>query len=223
MNYLTHFLIDHRPEEPYYNFGLALPDLVSISKRGWKPVSTDELLNGNPHAAKIWEGFQQHLKADAEFHNTELFNYHTRRLRKELEKAGLSQPGIRLFFVAHVLLEILIDRHIVKTRRHVPDLFYKHLGIIEDPQIKIFFEASGTETPERFLEFFGKFKDSQYLYGYEEDNGIYYSINRLLRRTNQPMFETEAQNRAFIELIRREEAGMFEEVETFLQHKKFEI
>jgi hypothetical protein len=223
MNYLTHFLVDHQRDRPHYNFGLAMPDLVNVAKRGWKPVSTvgfedgNARMNGNKNAAEIWNGYQQHIRADAFFHNTDLFNHHTKRLRKELEKFGLMQEGTRLFFVAHVLLEIMIDRHIVKTRRHIPDLFYQHLNEISEADIQNFFRISGTSVPDRFLEFFGKFKESKYLYGYEDDNGIFYSINRLLHRTKQPTFETDAQNRAFLELINQEEKYLEEEIEVFLK------
>src|ERR1017187_7895460 len=42
MNYLTHFVVDHQKERPLYNFGLALPDLLNVSKRGWKPDHRSE-------------------------------------------------------------------------------------------------------------------------------------------------------------------------------------
>jgi hypothetical protein len=222
MNYLTHFLVDHHAERPHYNFGLALPDLVNVSRRGWKPVTVSafEKVNGKQderHAAEIWEGYQQHIKADAAFHNTELFLSHSKRLRKEMEKYGLVQDGTRLFFVAHVLLEILMDRHIVKTRRDIPDLFYAHLDEITAEDLNAFFRLSGTPVPDRLHEFFGKFKNSRYLYGYAEDDGVFYSINRLLHRTGQPTFETKAQERAFIALINQEEAVLAEEIEAFLK------
>jgi len=217
MNYLTHFLIDGKQDRPYYNFGLILPDMVGVAKRGWKPAHTEALEASTGNTKEIWLGYQQHIARDALFHNTHLFSYNTKRIRKELEQAGLAQEGVRLFFVAHVLLEILIDRHIIKTRRYVADRFYDTLAQIEEPEIRTFFDASGTEMPERFLEFFGKFQTSRYLYGYADDDGIYFSINRLLHRTKQTTYETEANKKALGELVQREERTLFDEIEQLLE------
>jgi hypothetical protein len=215
MNYLTHFLIDHKKDNPNYNFGLALPDLVNISRRGWRAESQSfPVLNKNVN--EIWNGYQQHFAADAQFHNSELFEKHSKRLRKEFEDQGLNQPGIRLFFVGHVLLEMLLDRHIVKTRRGIADMFYDQLNLVIYSDIESFFMAAGDTIPEKFLEFFERFKDSKYLYSYAENEGMFYALNRLLRRTGQPEFEPQHEA-AFNDLIMREEIGMGEEIEAFFK------
>jgi len=214
MNYLTHYLIDHKEGNPNYNFGLALPDLINVSKRGWRAESHSFPV-ANKNVNEIWEGYQQHFAADAKFHNSELFEKHSKRLRKEFDQQGLNQQGIRLFFVGHVLLEMLLDRHIVKTRRDMADQFYEQLNLVNDSDIESFFEAAGDKIPDTFLEFFGKFKNSRYLYSYAENHGMFYALNRLLRRTGQPEFEPEREA-AFNELIKREEIGMADEIEDFL-------
>ena len=214
MNYLSHFLVDHKKDNPNYNFGLALPDLVNISKRGWRAESKAFPV-ANKNVNEIWEGYQQHFTADAQFHNSDFFEKHSKRLRKEFEERGLNQPGIRLFFVGHVLLEMLLDRHIVKTRRNIADLFYEQLDLVIDSDIESFFEAAGDKIPDRFLEFFGKFKNSKYLFTYAENEGMFYALNRLLRRTRQPEFEAQHEA-AFNELIHREEIGIAGEIEDFL-------
>ena len=215
MNYLTHFLVDHKMDNPNYNFGLALPDLVNVSKRGWRP-DTHLFPVPDKNVNDIWEGYNRHIAADAIFHNSELFVKHSKRLRKELEKQGFNQPGIRLFFVGHVLLEMLLDRHILKTRRNMADQFYDQLNLVMENDIESFFETAGTIVPDRFLEFFGKFKNSQYLYSYAESNGIFFAMNRLLHRTKQPEFDSQSEG-AFNELIEREEMGMAGEIEGFFE------
>jgi hypothetical protein len=217
MNYLTHFLIDHEKNRPLYNFGLALPDLINVAQRGWKPAKGNDLSIAPHDAKEIWSGFQQHLKADASFHNIPLFTSHSKRLRRELENAGLTEPGVRLFFAAHVLLEMLIDRHIVKTRRNIVDMFYENIEQVKEVQIESFFHASGTPIPAKFLEFFERFRESRYLFEYEKDKGLYYSLNRLLGRAKQPAYTTEEQERAFFELFHREEQLLYNEIENFFE------
>jgi len=214
MNYLSHFFIDHKENSPNYNFGLALPDLVNVSKRGWRPENhTFPVPDKNVN--DIWEGYKQHIAVDAMFHNSALFVKHSKRLRKELEGQGFNQPGIRLFFVGHVLLEMLLDRHILKTRKDIADQFYEQLNLVREPDIESFFETAGTQIPERFLEFFGKFKNSRYLYSYTNSSGIFFAINRLLARTGQPGFDPQLEE-SFNELIEREEIFMSDEIEIFL-------
>jgi len=219
MNYLTHFLVDHQKDRPLYNFGLVLPDLVSVSQRNWKPSKPGGFSNSNDAVKEIWAGYQQHLIADASFHNIPLFTVESRRLRVELEEAGLSAPGVRLFFAAHVLLEMLIDRHIVKTRRPMAESFYDQLNSVTEPEIIAFFEASGTPIPANFLEFFNRFRESKYLFEYEKNQGLFYSLNRLLGRAKQPSFTTDEQRDAFFGLVEREELYLFDEIENFFESK----
>ena len=214
MNYLTHYLIDQKEGKPNYNFGLALPDLINISKRGWRPVNHNFPV-ADKNINDIWEGFQQHYAADAKFHNSEIFDANTRRIRLELEKAGLNQPGIKLFFVAHVMLEMMIDRHIILTRATIAQQFYADLEMVSNEDIHGFFHASGHPVPDRFFEFFNRFKESKYLYRYADDEGIFFALNRLLKRTGQPEFEPERE-KPLNELVKKEEKGMASEIEAFL-------
>jgi len=215
MNYLTHYLVDHKKDKPLYNFGLALPDLVNVSQRGWKTSKENTFYTSSNHVKEIWEGYQQHLIADAAFHNIPLFTTHSKRIRMELEKAGLSAPGVRLFFAAHVLLEMLIDRHIVKTRKPMVDEFYNDINFVNEPVINSFFVESGTQMPPNFLEFFNRFRESKYLFEYEKDSGLFYSLNRLLGRAKQPAYTTEEQREAFYNLVHKEEAFLEGEIEEF--------
>ena len=214
MNYLTHYLIDHKNSNPNYNFGLALPDLVNIAKRGWRPLNHSFPVQ-NHNVNDIYAGFQQHFAADASFHNSHIFDTNTRRLRLELEKMGLNQPGIKLFFVAHVLLEMMIDRHIIKTRPGIAAQFYTDLSIVTNDDILSFFNASGNVLPDRFFEYFNRFKEFQYLYRYADDEGIFFALNRLLKRTGQPEFEQPRES-ALNQLVKNEEIGMGAEIEVFL-------
>jgi hypothetical protein len=219
MNYLTHYLVDHKPGNPPYNFGLALPDLVNTVQRGWKPAKENNFANADVAVKEIWLGYQQHIAADARFHNLPIFTEETRRLRLELEKAGLDVPGVRLFFTAHVLLELLIDRHIVKTRAQVAALFYEHIESIKETEIEAFFTVSGTSGPSNFFEFFTRFRESRYLLKYSEDLGLLYAINRLQGRTGQPTYTSDEQKTAFSALVAQEEAYLYDIIEKFFEEQ----
>ncbi len=214
MNYLTHYIVDHKIGNPNFNFGLALPDLVNIAKRGWRPINHSFPVR-EQNVNEIYAGFQQHVAADASFHNSEIFDTHTRRLRQELETQGLNQPGIKLFFVAHVMLEMMIDRHIIITRRHIAEQFYTDISMVAEDDIHSFFRGSGNATPDRFFEYFNRFKESQYLYRYAEDEGLFYALNRLLKRTGQPEFEQPFES-LLNQLVKKEEIAMAGEIEAFL-------
>jgi hypothetical protein len=185
MNYLSHYYTDNDPGNPHFNFGLMLPDMLGAARRGWKPVNGRLYSFDDPEAELIWQGFQQHLRADSLFHNTAFFTTQTRSIRNILEQAGLVQPGLRLFFVAHVLLEIMLDRLIIKTHPHIPDRFYNDLDVVTEDTLSSFFTGMQSEIPERLFRILARFKEHKYLYSYVDDERLFFALNRIMERGGQ--------------------------------------
>jgi hypothetical protein len=192
MNYISHYYTDNDPADPYFNFGLMLPDMLGTVHRGWKPITGKQYHFNSKEGSQIWQGFQRHLLADSIFHNTDFFSSQTRYIRNVLEQAGLVQPGLRLFFVAHVLLEIMLDRLIIKTHPDIPDRFYNDLAAVDEQAIAGFFSGLLSQVPERLFHSLARFKEHKYLYSYAENEQLFFALNRIMERAGQTSYSDNA-------------------------------
>lgn len=222
MNYLSHFYVDHDPAKPHFNFGLMLPDMLGTAQRGWKPVNGREYSFDDIRASEIWQGFKRHLLGDGLFHNTSFFMGQTRYIRETFEKAGLIQPGLRLFFVAHVLLEIMLDRLIIKMHPEIPDLFYDHLDKVSEGTVSSFFSGLKEPVPGRLFHMLSRFKEYRYLYSYTEDERLFFALNRIMERAGQASYP-EAVLPLFSETIALIEFTLLPLFEDFFSELRLQI
>jgi hypothetical protein len=191
MNFLTHYYCDRKIGEPHYNLGLAIPDLMSMFKRGWKvnsrlikqPLSGDFL--------SIANGISQHLKADAYFHQSEFFLRNTSRIKQLMLDNHLNYRGTHFLFLSHLLLEICIDRVIVRNFPAVVADFYADMSAIPQQTINDFFSQIEVPIPEGFFVFYERFTRDKFLYNYDDIEKIIFMYNRILTRINMTIIDPE--------------------------------
>ncbi len=66
----------------------------------------------------IFEGIRKHYHVDAIFHNSESFHFFSNSIKITLQNSNLPSLRSRGYFLAHIFLELLLDRMLVK---HYPD------------------------------------------------------------------------------------------------------
>lgn len=127
MNYLAHYVIDCIPNAPCYNAGLLLPDLLRPALDGMR---IEKLIRRHPSSLAssllgFHQGIEQHVERDRRFHNSRLFHEESRAIRHILsEEAALSHKRY-LFFLAHIWLELGIDRWIITYQPHYAEALYQ--------------------------------------------------------------------------------------------------
>lgn len=141
--------------------------------------------------AQIWQGVNKHLQADALFHNSIFFKDTTKKIRKILEAKQLGHAQTRLFFVAHVTLELMLDRLILINYPQTGDAFYSDLESVNPKSIEMALLEGAVQEYGSFFEMFDRFKQSRYLFHYKEDEKLQFAINRILMRANQQMIPDE--------------------------------
>lgn len=203
MNYLSHYFLDAQAGKPYHNFGLVLPDMMGASVRGWKPDLQKSVFGQAQHIHLV-EGIQKHHLADKFFHSSAFFTQHTQQIRKLFEANNFLQPGTKLFFVAHIFLEFMLDRIIMQQHTKLAKHFYEDVDMVEDNLLLPFFAQTQTETAG-FFHFLQNFRKHRYLYAYLSDDSLFYSLNRTLQRAKQQPFPEALLNVAFPEVIRQTE------------------
>jgi hypothetical protein len=187
MNYISHYFLDAEEGNPYFNFGLVLPDMMGAAHRGWKPsaIHTNPVLSQYSDLAR---GVAAHLAADRVFHNTEFFKQGCGELKIILDRNQLSFAGIRSFFVVHILLEMMLDRLIIRKRPEKAAAFYADLDKIDEGKVLDFVLADGITVADKFSLFFNRFREHKYLLSYTKNESLFFALNRILNRTGQPAY-----------------------------------
>lgn len=188
MNFLAHFFFDGRLNKPYYNMGLVLPDLMGISERGWKihQMPKDEDINAEGKALK--NGIQYHHQMDEFFHNSDFFNAATTQI-KAIFRNSINTQRYRLFFVAHIFLELMMDRLIVNADPTTAKRFYQELNQVKYDQLKAFFNHTPIGLRQHFRGFLQQFLQKRYVLNYTDNQSMIYALNRIFERVGHPVFE----------------------------------
>lgn len=191
MNFLTHYYCDSKKGDPFYNLGLAMPDLMSMFKRGWKINNKlmKHSLSGN--LLSIADGISQHLLADQYFHQSEFFLRNTATIKQLFLQNNVKYRGTHYLFLAHLLLEICIDRLIVKQFPQVVIDFYDDMASIQANKVNNFFVEIGLHVPEGFFVFYERFVKEKFLYHYDDIEKIVFMYNRILTKVNMTVIDPD--------------------------------
>lgn len=187
MNFLAHYFLDKDHPSSHFILGAATPDLLSIYNSGLriKAGQVDHLnADAQAHAEPYFlEGLARHFHADRVFHSSPLFSTETHEFSRMLSERFPEQDVPRKYFIAHILLELLLDKVLI---RHDADLlpnYYRHfesLAPFED--VRRATEAVAAHSLPNYESFLQKFVENKYLYHYTENDHLIYILRRLLRR-----------------------------------------
>ena len=90
----------------------------------------------------------------------------------------------RKFFVAHVLLELILDKVLIRMNPGILEEYYDHFEQVPPDDVHVATEKiSGNDLPN-YDSFIDKFRKNRYLESYVSWNHIIYVLKRILRRVN---------------------------------------
>jgi hypothetical protein len=180
VNYLSHFFIDSKQDDHYYNAALILPD---IAKPWVKKIEASFISPiASVHQIELLNGALAHYRADKLFHASSFFEFYQYKINEYLKHILLSPDVNRKWFIAHVLTEILIDRQIVKLQPEIADGFYESLSAIDDAELAAFLRSCGVNDTDPFFLFLDRFRKARYIYYYADNNKFLYSLGRIMMR-----------------------------------------
>ncbi|MBC7383553.1 MAG: hypothetical protein H7296_11290 [Bacteroidia bacterium] len=207
MNYLSHFYIHQKPNDPYFNAGLILPDLGRSFVKTFKEV----LINpADLNLCAISNGCLQHYEADKLFHGSEFFKWGTLICTEELKDLHFNNVVEKRWFIGHILFEMLLDRLLVRHQPQVLTDFYDQIQLADLNQIKEFFILSKVNRKEKLLQYFNHFRKVQYIRSYIDTNLFVYSLSRVLIRAGLPAL-TFSDRAILEECVKRMENDIFKD------------
>ena len=176
MNYFSHFFVDGIDNQHEFNTGLLLPDITRGKIKSFRQIQFfDTASNQN-----FFGGCAAHYHADKKFHASEFFNDILSQSSLIINKAKFNHDLNRKWFLAHILVELMLDRILVRLYPDTLDKFYKSLNSINDDDLATFLTLYGMKDIEEFFEFFNHFRKVQYIYYYTDNNKFVYSLNRIM-------------------------------------------
>ena len=180
MNFFSHYYYYNKQGNDWYNTGLVLPDLLNNFNRKIK-LKNNAARNFLPHEFDLKEGINGHFEGDRKFHTSEFFHHNTPLIKKTLVAHGFDSDKYRLSFVAHIMLELILDRVLIKKNETLLHDFYSALHAVDVNEI-IKFVRYEQELDQRFADFFNGFRTHKYLYKYPDDEHFFFAANRIIGR-----------------------------------------
>jgi len=115
MNYFAHgrmFL-----DDPCFLAGTAIPDWMNVVDRKARlraKLAAPFVDHPDPQLAAVAAGVMQHHHDDDWFHRTRIFAELNAQLTTEIRQAFPSDTSMRVRFLAHILVELLLDAALIE-------------------------------------------------------------------------------------------------------------
>lgn len=192
MNYIGHYFIDYYKDDEYFVLGSILPDLYRKFSRVYnQKVKFIEAQN----ETSLIKGIKRHYAVDASFHNTLQFETICAEFESIFNESLLFYEH-RVFFIAHILAEFLLDRYlIVKHQNLLPD-FYSQLDKIEVKKLQKEINAlvDNAASNRIFISNFGNFRESKFGYKIVHNESLIEALMYVLRLAQTPVLEIDQKN-----------------------------
>jgi hypothetical protein len=187
LNYISHYRFFHRKNDPYFNCGLIFPDWVAAYKRN---RFTADIIASGIEEEKLKEGIGLHYYGDKKFHGSEFFEEARHGIKLILEQSGLDKEKFRFSFLSHLLLEMMIDRILIKDNPALGLEFYDSLDLCNlDLLVRFAINNSGVD--EGCRELISGFRQHRFILHYTNDEGLAYSLSRITRRVGISFSDAE--------------------------------
>lgn len=216
MNFISHFFFDRNLDDSLFVVGACTPDLVSVYNREAKlnERKVTRLLKDNeltPAQASFYQGVIRHFHIDKLFHSSEFFHQETNAISLKLREDFKGQDVQRGFFVAHIMLELVLDTILIKNDEELLVKFYKHFQAHSIDELKSLTEWVGGKSLPDYENFLGSFVNAQHLYKYKDIKYVIDVLKRILDRvgiTEYTYLDSEEFG-AFLEEYAKELTGRY--------------
>lgn len=188
MNYLSHAreLLDR----PYAVAGTALPDWIAAFDRdsrlrsgGVLPEMADD---GSPRS-EILSGIERHFHDDAWFHGTAAFRNTVAEMARGIRARfpDLPRRRVRATFIAHLMLEMLLDGALMEADPALLPAYRETLGRVE---LRVVADVAGELAPidpDAFHSLLQRFKGARIFDVYLSDVELTARLDAILVRARQ--------------------------------------
>ena len=188
MNYFAHalpFLAD-----PYFMAGTGVPHWLAVVDRGVRVRAKNvEPLTTHPDGVTVAVagGLLQHLRDDAQFHKTQAFAETTLELSAAARRVLADDSSFRPSFLAHLLVEVLLDWTLAEDNPGGLDSYYRALQAVDPGVVQEAVNRMATRGTDRLAPMILLFCRERILWDYGEDGKLLLRMNQVMRRVGFPL------------------------------------
>jgi hypothetical protein len=183
MNYFAHgyrFVND-----PYFMAGTAIPDWLSVVDRRVRvraKATQPHVQHVDARVAAVARGILQHLADDDWFHQTPTFHQLNVTFAARLREYLLGDDGYRPGFLGHILVEILLDAHLIEREPGLLDHYYLSLEKVDASLVQETINLIASQPTEWIVPFVPRFIHARFLYDYLDDARLLFRLNQVMQR-----------------------------------------
>lgn len=171
--------------DPYWLAGLAVPDWLSVAARRTKCRSKHAepyFDDADPRIAALARGVAQHHDDDRWFHETRTFVELNLTFGQTIVRECGERADLRAGFLAHVLVELLLDDTLAARDRTRLSSYYREMAKLDAAWVAArIAEFSGRDVG-RLAEFIDKFVELRFVEDYAEDRLLVFRLNQVMSR-----------------------------------------
>ena len=201
MHFLSHYYAELPLNSPLFVAALTIPDLtIGFSKTYNSLIKTMELPE-NPDLAEVHKGILAHYAGDKRFHNSPAFMQQQHLFTQSFVNAGLDRTRLRLSVLAHIAVEMMLDRQILLHDASICSRFYEIVDNADMAVLQNYFDSLSLEEQKRvFLERFHFFKQRRFLFLFDDLENIVFGLNRVYGMVTKTEFSVK-EKRQFAEAL----------------------
>ncbi|MGB1248067.1 MAG: hypothetical protein ACPG4Z_04220 [Chitinophagales bacterium] len=190
MNFLAHYYCLTEKENQYKILGCLLPDIIPyFSKLYNQKIRHESLTDLEQFLLEIEKGILLHIEMDEIFHGLEVFKQMCSDVKQLIQAENIDTER-KEFVIAHVLVELLLDRLLIEEKKVFIADFYAKIGkvdsVILDNYVK---KRALVEDSQSIIRKFKSFLDGKYALALESDEGIAFALQQILgNRIGQHIF-----------------------------------
>lgn len=204
MNFLSHYFVSSVKLNPVYNAGLILPDLLRNHIRQFHEPN----VAFSTHVNQLLTACHQHQTDDKKFHGSIFFTQLLDHFLKMIKQHPTLKSLPRKWFVAHISLEMLLDRILIKHFPKLIEEFYADLNQLNSNLLLDFIALHGIENPQKIIDRWNQFKKAKYIGNYPCNQLFSYSIWRIM--TNIGIQDVDRNDvNEWVELLQKLEESFF--------------
>lgn len=136
--------------------------------------------------SELAAGVRRHYRDDDWFHASEAFLRASAEATQRIAATPDYAPALRGWFLGHVLVEMLVDRCLIRAEPSRLDDYYAALESIDRDWLLNTAQPWLTGPATRLGLYFDGFRAHRYLYGYLDDEGLFRRLRGLARRVGLP-------------------------------------
>ncbi|MBN1588439.1 MAG: hypothetical protein JW888_02895 [Pirellulales bacterium] len=183
MNYFAHAL----PflDRPYLAVATGVPDMLMVVDRRIRVRSKHVIAFVNdpdPVQSAVARGMLQHFCDDRRFHDTPSFAELNLNFSVTIRDALGGESSMRPRFLAHLLVELLLDAALAAEWPDRLKAYYRALGAIDPDRLQTAFNRMAPRPTLRLAGMVRAVGRERFLSDYRQDDTLMVRLNQVLRR-----------------------------------------